>query len=109
MSALCGRQTAQQSLIRVAPRSLLSRQGRKEMRQNNTKRIMKDMQKNGFDDKHPIKVFDVDGDLIIKDGHHRARAAVMAGIKEVPIDKARVTDSAMKKILRDQVLDAKLQ
>lgn len=40
------------------------------------------MCKNGFDQSKPIEVAEVNSSLIIIDGHHRAIAAVKAGIKQ---------------------------
>lgn len=73
-----------------------------------TRKFTKQMQKDGYGDFPKIDAYDVDGELIIKDGHHRARAAVNAGVKKVPINRISVTDEAMKQTLRNQVFDAKL-
>ncbi len=46
-------------------------------------------------------------ELFIKDGHHRAKAALQAGLKGVPINRLPVTNEASKKIIRDEAFDAK--
>jgi hypothetical protein len=93
---------------KVDPKTLQSRQGRREMTPRKTRKFTKKMQQDGYSDFPEIDAYDVDGELIIKDGHHRARAAVNAGITEVPINRIPVTDEAMKQTLRNQAFDAKL-
>jgi len=44
------------------------------------------MRENGFDQNKPIDAADVDGRLIILDGHHRTKGAIGARIKEVPVN-----------------------
>jgi hypothetical protein len=65
--------------------TLKGRQVASEFSGNAIKRLKRDMKANGFDPAHPIEVVIVDGKKIIWNGHHRARAAGAAGIKEVPI------------------------
>lgn len=67
------------------PRELFGRQGRAEFSGSQIKRLKKDMKKRGFDPTKPIDVVEVDGRMIILDGHHRARAAGAAKISEVPV------------------------
>jgi ParB-like chromosome segregation protein Spo0J len=51
------------------------------------KRLAKDMEKNGFDQTKPISgVTNARGRIEISDGHHRAAAAIKAGIEKVPVD-----------------------
>jgi RHS repeat-associated protein len=85
----------------VDPKSLLSRQGSDEMSSSLVQRLKKDMAKNGFDAKHAIDAADVDGRLIILDGHHRAQAAAKAGIKEVPVNVHPVTRDQGSQLLRE--------
>jgi ParB-like chromosome segregation protein Spo0J len=49
------------------------------------RRLKKAMRDRGFDEAYPIDIVEIDGHKIIIDGHHRARAAGAAGIKEVPV------------------------
>lgn len=49
------------------------------------KRLRRDMKQRGYDQNRPIDVADVDGRLIILDGHHRAKAAAQAGVGQVPV------------------------
>jgi len=92
----------------VDPRKLQSRQGRSEMTPKKTRKFTKAMQKDGFGDFPKVDVFDVDGDLIINDGHHRVRAAVQAGLNKVPVNVQKVTNEAQKSRLKKQVFDAKI-
>ena len=57
------------------PKQLISRQTKSEMTPNNVERLRKKIRKNGFDRNQPIDVVDVNGKLIIRDGHHRTEAA----------------------------------
>jgi len=59
------------------------------------------MQQRGYDPNHPIDVADVDGRQIIVDGHHRARAAAQAGIKEVPVRVHSVISTQADQLLRE--------
>jgi filamentous hemagglutinin len=65
------------------------------------KRLRRDMQQRGFDPSKPIDVADVDGRLVILDGHHRARAAAQAGIREVPVRVQSVTRDQADRLLRE--------
>lgn len=59
----------------INPSILLSRQTPAEMSSSkNIKRIKKNIKNNGFDENKLIKVAEVDGKLIILDGHHRVKA-----------------------------------
>ena len=83
---------APNSVLRKVPtRELKGRQRRSEFSGNNIKRLKRSMQRNGFDERFPIDIADVDGIKIIIDGHHRARAAGAAGIREVPVRVNLVT------------------
>lgn len=61
--------------------------------------ILKDMKANGFDTTQPIDVAIVNGKMIIIDGHHRAAAAVKAGIKDIPIRINKVTEAQGNQLL----------
>lgn len=89
----------------INPRLLASRQGPSEMSKSKVDRLAKKMKKDGFDPSKPIEVADADGKNIIINGHHRAEAAIKAGIKEVPIDIAVVSPGEAA-VLRAQVQDA---
>ncbi|WP_157836409.1 MULTISPECIES: ParB/RepB/Spo0J family partition protein [Xanthomonas] len=65
------------------------------------KRLTKDMKANGYDVNNPIDVANVDGKLIIIDGHHRALAAPRAGIKEVPVNVHGVTREQADQLMRE--------
>jgi ParB-like nuclease domain len=80
-----------QATTLVNPRTLLFRQGPAEMTGSRIKRIASNIAKNGFDTLQPIEVANVNDRLIIIDGHHRAAAAIRAGINEVPIKVTPVT------------------
>ena len=55
------------------------------MSKNKVNKIRKKIKRNGFDGNQPIEVVEVDGKLIIKDGHHRAEAAVRERLTKVPV------------------------
>lgn len=73
----------------TSPRNLNPTQSRNEMSGSQINKMAKDMKENGYDiDKYgPIQVSRVPGSnrLEIFDGHHRAAAAVKAGINNVPV------------------------
>jgi filamentous hemagglutinin len=75
----------------INPEILIPRQGRSEMSSSQIKRLHKSMQKTGFDATYPIEIAEIDGKLIILDGHHRTAAAIKAKIKQVPITQLKVT------------------
>lgn len=74
-----------------SPGSLISRQGRDEMTGSQVKSLAKDMRANGYDATKPIDAANVDGKMIIIDGHHRAAAASKAGLKDVPVNVHKVS------------------
>ncbi|YBU96764.1 ParB N-terminal domain-containing protein [Dickeya fangzhongdai] len=76
--------TAQVVTKNMDPGTLISRQNKNEMSGSQVKRLVKDMKANGFDVNEPVDVAIVNGKAIIIDGHHRAEAAVKAGIKDIP-------------------------
>jgi ParB-like nuclease domain len=73
------------------PKNLIRTQTPVEMTGSKIKRLSKNMKENGFDPSHPIEVAEVNGTLLIKDGNHRAAAAISRGINEVPYVKVKVT------------------
>ena len=85
----------------VDPKSLIGRQGREEMSGSQVERLRKDMKANGYDNQHPIDAADVDGKLVILDGHHRAQAAAKAGIQEVPVNVHAVTPDQKSQLLQE--------
>ncbi len=58
------------------------------------------MQRNGFDANEPIRTTVVNGRRIIIDGHHRARAAGSAGIRQVPVTTETVSPSVGDMLFR---------
>lgn len=57
----------------------------------------------------PVEAADVgDGKLVIVDGHHRAEAAVKAGIPEVPVNVAQVSSEEAAQ-LKDEADMAKAE
>jgi hypothetical protein len=67
------------------PGELYGRQGPREFTGSQIKRLKKSMKASGYDSSKPIDIVEVNGRKIIIDGHHRARAAGAAKIKEVPV------------------------
>jgi RHS repeat-associated protein len=73
-------------VIQVNPKNLIPQQQRNEMTGSVVRRLEKDMRVNGFDQSQPINtVVREDGRMVISDGHHRAAAAIRAGLDKVPI------------------------
>jgi YD repeat-containing protein len=85
----------------VDPKVLLGRQGRDEMSGSKVERLSKDMKVNGYNSNHPIDVADVDGKLVIVDGHHRRQAAVRAGVQKVPVNIHSVNREQADRLLRE--------
>ncbi|MEO3878127.1 RHS repeat-associated core domain-containing protein [Rheinheimera fenheensis] len=85
----------------IDPRILIGRQGKDEMSGSQVKRLTKDMKVNGYDANHPIEVANVDGKLIILDGHHRAQAAVRAGIKSIPVNVNQPTKQQADQLIKE--------
>ena len=86
---------------RVPVSDLQGRQLRSEFTASKIKRLKKLMQKNGFDENYPIDIAEVGGRKVIIDGHHRARAAGAAGIKDVPVRIYPVTPEQESKLLQE--------
>lgn len=68
---------------------------------NKITRLATDMKANGFDATQPIEVANVEGRQIIIDGHHRAAAAIRAGIQEVPITVTPVSPAQAAKLAEE--------
>lgn len=109
-AALPGRQAALQESLseaveatakKIDPRTLIGRQGKDEISGSQVKRLTKDMKANGYDTNHSIEVANVDGKLIILDGHHRAQAAVRAGIKDVPVNVNQPTKQQADQLIKE--------
>jgi hypothetical protein len=83
------------------PKSLVSRQGPSEMTRNKIEKLAKDMKKNGFNPAHPVEVANVNGEQVIIDGHHRAAAAIRAGIKEIPVTTTPVSPQRAAELAAD--------
>jgi len=74
-------------LLHMNPRNLIAQQSPMEMSRAKIRRLEKDMRVNGFDRMQPIYgVMRNDGRIVISDGHHRAQAAIRAGIVQVPVE-----------------------
>lgn len=56
-----------------------------------TQKIAQNIADEGYDESQPIEVVEYEGELLIKNGHHRARAAIMAGEAAVPIVRVQVS------------------
>ena len=61
------------------------------------------MRENSFDPNKPIEAADVDGKLIILDGHHRTQGAIVARIRKVPVNVNQVTRKQADQLLREVV------
>ncbi len=83
----------------VDPRNLISRQTPIEMSGNKIKRLQKTMKQIGFNPEYPIEVAEVDGKLIIIDGHHRVIAAKKAKIPLIPIILHQVSSEQAEQLL----------
>jgi hypothetical protein len=82
----------------VDPRQLVSRQGSDEMDQDAVRVLRQDMEEYGYDTTYPIDAAEVDGQLIIQDGHHRVQAAIGAQIPEIPVRINPVTSAQANKL-----------
>ncbi len=75
-----------EAIQQINPRNLIPTQTRSEMSGSQIERLANDMKVNGFDQSKPINVMRNGlGRLEIEDGHHRAAAAIKAGINKVPV------------------------
>lgn len=70
------------------PSNLIPTQTKSEMSGSQIKRLAKSMEKNGFDPSYPVDAWrnPSTGRLEIQDGHHRAQAAIKAGIEKIPVE-----------------------
>jgi ParB-like chromosome segregation protein Spo0J len=84
-------QPSDPKLPKVPVNQLKGRQLSSEFSGSNIKRLKKSLQVHGYNNDFPIEVAEIDGRMIIIDGHHRARAAGSAGIPEVPVRIVPVT------------------
>jgi RHS repeat-associated protein len=82
-------------------RELFGRQTKHEFSSSKIRRLKKNMKQNGFDPNKPIEIVEVDGRKIIVDGHHRARAAGAAGIKEVPVKVLKVDPATAERYVQE--------
>jgi ParB-like chromosome segregation protein Spo0J len=80
---------------------LRGRQLKREFTGSKIKRLKKNMRKNGFDENYPIDIAEAGGRKVIIDGHHRARAAGAAGIKDVPARIYPVTPEQASILLQE--------
>ena len=88
-------------IVDLNPARLISRQTPAEMSKNRVNKLRKKIRKSGFDRNQPIEVVEVDGKLIIKDGHHRAEAAVREKLTTVPVRIYQVTSEDETQYLID--------
>lgn len=87
----------------VNPKILISRQTPSEMSGSKVKRLRKKIREKGFDSGKPINVANVDGKLIILDGHHRVAAARQLRLKTVPIMRREVSPNQADQLLQEAV------
>ena len=92
-------QPTQEDVELVNPNALISRQTPSEMSGSKIKRLKKKIHEQGFDPEQPIEVADIDGKLIILDGHHRASAARQLRLQLAPIKRIEVTPDQEQKLL----------
>ncbi|WP_194868929.1 ParB/RepB/Spo0J family partition protein [Pseudoalteromonas sp. PPB1] len=85
----------------INPKALISRQGRNEMTGSKVKRIRKRIKSDGYDESQQIDVADVNGKMIIIDGHHRAAAASAAQLKQVPVRVKNVSQQDADQLLME--------
>lgn len=78
-------------IVDINPARLISRQTPAEMSKNKVNKLRRKISKNGFDRTQPIEVVEVDRKYIIKDGHHRAEAAIREKLRSVPVRIFQVT------------------
>lgn len=97
--------TTNQTILKADPRSLLSRLPPREMTPSKVQDMSEDMMVNRFDwDRAgPIEVIERDGVRIIHDGHHRAAAAIEAGLEHVPVIQKTVPDNVWQKYYLDML------
>ncbi len=95
----------EESIIYVNPKILISRQTPSEMSGSKIKRLRKKIKNEGFDVNHPVKVAEIENQLVIIDGHHRVEVVKKLRLTKIPIIKEIVCDSQAKQFLVD-VADA---
>ena len=93
------------SIQMVDPRSLVSRQHPREMRNGYVDTLKKDMKKNGFRESQPVEFIETEGMKIIHEGHHRTKAARLAKLKKIPAIEIKVSPETAKMYFK-QVMDA---
>jgi ParB-like chromosome segregation protein Spo0J len=77
----------QTRILRVNPKSLAAQQSNEQISQSRVKRLTADMKARGYDESQPVTgARDERGRIMISDGHHRVKAAIRAGIAEVPVE-----------------------
>jgi filamentous hemagglutinin len=64
------------------------------------------MRNNGYDSTYPIDAANIEGQLVIIDGHHRALAATKARIQTVPV-VIHDTDPVTAKKLEDDMYNSR--
>lgn len=71
----------------TSPKNLIPTHSKAEISGSVIKRLADDMKKNGYDVSKPILgQMNASGRIEIIDGHHRAAAAIKAGIDRVPVE-----------------------
>ncbi len=83
----------------VNPNILISRQTPNEISNSKVKRLKKNIREKGFDDSKPIEVANIDGRLIILDGHHRVVATRQLRLLSVPIKLNQVSPEELQLLL----------
>lgn len=92
----------------VNPNTLISRQMQSEMTGSKIKKLVKQISKQGFDLENPIEVANVNGRLIILDGHHRVVAAKRLKLESIPIRRQKVSPVEEQQLLH-QVAEAAIE
>ena len=87
--------------IAVSPSSLIPRQNSRQMSKSRVNSLRKKIQKYDYDAGEPIKVAEVEGKLIIIDGHHRHQASARERLAEVPVEVYKVSPKKQKEYLED--------
>jgi ParB-like nuclease domain len=73
------------------------------------KRLSRDMRANGYNPDFPVTAAEVDGRLILMDGHHRTDAAIRAGLSEIPVRVVPVTPAQAVQLGQDAAEAAALR
>jgi len=73
------------------------------------KRLSREMRANGYNPDFPVTAAEVDGRLILMDGHHRTDAAIRAGLSKIPVRVVPVTPAQAAQLSQDAAEAAALR